>query len=113
MELTGTCVGCEAVVELSAEGHHGNAVDLPRLQGAETQLVLVLLDGPGLQAARPLLERDQEAVHVPAPGRPAGPQTAALTTVTHMDVLHLAGDWRGTRIKSPQYWFTSLLFRML
>lgn len=91
-QVTCASSGCVVVEELPAGRLHHHTVGLSRLQRSKRHLIVVFEHRPGIQLAAQSEQEDSVAVHVALAGCPAHFQAAAVATVAHVDVLHLAGD---------------------
>lgn len=90
--LTRASGGRVVVQQISADRLHRHAVRLSGLQGAERHLVVVFEDGPDVQLSVLSVQKHRVSVHIALTGSPAHLQTAAVSTVTDVDVLHFTGN---------------------
>lgn len=89
-----TCAPCDSVVvqQLSANRLNHDGVHLAGLQGSKHHLVLVFEDISDTQLSALSVQKHRESVHIACTGSPAHLQTAAVSTIADVDVLHFTGN---------------------
>lgn len=89
-----TCAPCDRVVVQQVSAHRLNhdGVHLAGLQGAERHLVLVLEDASDTQLSAFSVQKHGESVDIARTRSPAHHQTAAVSAVANVDVLHFTGN---------------------